>query len=98
MTAGGVAAPREATYTGGSPVVLPNVNSAGLLSTGIITDAAGGVSASSRIPALAVTLPGHGSLRAAAASSSCVFNRKTRVVTSHSVIIGGHITRPASGP
>jgi hypothetical protein len=87
----------EATYSGGSPVVLPNVNSAGLLSTGIITDTANGVSASSRIPALDVTLPGHGSLRAAAASSSCVFNRKTGVVTGHSVITGGLITRPGAG-
>ena len=86
----------QATYTGGSPVVLPNVNSAGLLSTGIITDTAGGVSASSRIPALAVTLPGHGSLRAAAASSSCAFNRKTRAVTAHSVVTGGLITRPGA--
>lgn len=86
----------QATYSGGSPVILPNADTAGLLSTGIITDTAGGVSASSRIPALAVTLPGHGSLRAATVSSSCSFNRKTGVVTGHSRITGGQITRPGT--
>ncbi len=84
----------QATYSGGSPVILPNVDTAGILRTGIITDTAGAVSASSRIPALAVVLPGHGSLRAAAVSSSCLFNRKTGVVTGTSSITGGQITRP----
>ncbi len=84
----------QATYSGGSPVILPNVDTAGTLRTGIITDTAGAVSASSRIPALAVVLPGHGSLRAAAVSSSCSFNRKTGVVTGTSSITGGQITRP----
>ena len=84
----------QATYSGGSPVILPNVDAAGLLRTGIITDTAGAVSASSRIPALAVVLPGHGSLRAAAISSSCSFNRKTGVVTGTSSITGGQVTRP----
>ena len=49
--------------------------------TGIITNKAGAVSASSRIPTVAMVLPGHASLRAAAVSSSCRFNRKTGVVT-----------------
>jgi hypothetical protein len=84
----------QATYSGGSPVILPNVDSAGVLRTGIITDTAGAVSASSRIPALAVVLPGHGSLRAAAVSSMCSFNRKTGVVTGSSSITSGQITRP----
>jgi hypothetical protein len=84
----------QATYSGGSPVVLPNVDSAGILRTGIITDTAGAVSASSRISALAVVLPGHGSVRAAAVSSSCLFNRKTGVVTGTSSVAGGQITRP----
>ena len=87
----------EATYSGGSPVILPNADTAGILSTGIITDTAGGVSASSRIPALTVTLPAHGSLHAAAVSSSCSFNRKTGVVTGHGTVTGGRITRPG-GP
>ena len=84
----------QATYSGGSPVILPNVDTTGILRTGILTDTAGAVSASSRIPALAVVLPGHGSLRAAAVSSSCLFNRKTGVVTGTSSITGGQITRP----
>jgi len=87
----------EATYSGGSPVILPNADTAGILSTGIITDTAGGVSASSRIPALTVTLPAHGSLHAAAVSSSCSFNRKTGVVTGHGTVTGGRITR-SGGP
>ena len=88
----------QATYSGGSPVILPNADTAGMLRTGIITDTAGGVSASSRIPALSVVLPGHGSLRAAAVSSSCSFNRKTGVVTGRSSITGGRITRPGGRP
>jgi hypothetical protein len=88
----------QATYSGGSPVVLPNADTAGILRTGIITDTAGKVSASSRIPALSVVLPAHGSLRAAAVSSSCSFNRKTGVVTGHSSITGGRITRPRGRP
>jgi hypothetical protein len=84
----------QATYSGGSPVILPNVDTAGLLRTGIITDTAGAVSASSKIPALAVVLPGHRSLRAAAVSSSCSFNRKTGVVTGSSSITGGQIALP----
>lgn len=88
----------QATYSGGSPVILPNADTAGVLSTGIITDTAGAVSASSRIPALSVVLPAHGSLRAAAVSSSCSFNRKTGVVTGHSSVTGGWITRPGGKP
>jgi hypothetical protein len=84
----------QATYSGGSPVILPNADTAGILRTGIISDTAGAVSASSRIPALAVVLPGHGSLRAAAVSSSCLFNRKTAVVTGASSITGAQISRP----
>ena len=84
----------QATYSGGSPVILPNADTAGILHTGIITDSAGAVSASSRIPALSVVLPAHGSLRTAAVSSSCSFNRKTGVVTGTSSITGGQITTP----
>ena len=53
----------QASYSGGSPVILPNADAAGLLGTGLITDAAGPASASSRIPSLAVTLPGQAVLR-----------------------------------
>ena len=88
----------QATYSGGSPVILPNADNAGLLHTGIITDSAGAVSASSRIPALSVVLPARGSLRAAAVSSSCSFNRKTGVVTGQGRVTGGRVTRPGGRP
>jgi hypothetical protein len=88
----------QATYSGGSPVILPNADTAGILHTGIITDSAGAVSASSRIPALSVVLPAHGSLRAAAVSSSCSFNRKTGVVTGQGRVTGGRVTRPGGRP
>ncbi len=88
----------QATYSGGSPVILPNADTAGILRTGIITDTAGAVSASSRIPDLSVVLPAHGSLHGAVVSSSCLFNRKTGVVTGHSSITGGRITRPGGRP
>ena len=88
----------QATYSGGSPVILPNADNAGLLHTGIITDSAGAVSASSRIPALSVVLPGRGSLRAAAVSSSCSFNRKTGVVTGQGQVTSGRVTRPGGRP
>jgi hypothetical protein len=88
----------QATYSGGSPVILPNADTAGILHTGIITDSAGAVSASSRIPALSVVLPARGSLRAAAVSSSCSFNRKTGVVTGQDRVTGGRVTRPGGRP
>lgn len=88
----------QATYSGGSPVILPNADTAGVLSSGIITDTAGGVSASSRVPSLAVVLPGHGSLRASAVSSSCSFNRKTGAVTGRGSVTSGRITRPGGRP
>ena len=88
----------QATYSGGSPVILPNADTAGILRTGIITDTAGAVSASSRIPALSVVLPDRGSLRASAVSSSCSYNRKTGVVTARSSVTGGRLTRPGGKP
>ena len=41
-------------------------------------------------------LPAHGSLRAAAVSSSCSFNRKTGVVTGRGTVTGGRISRPGA--
>jgi hypothetical protein len=88
----------QATYSGGSPVILPNADTAGILHTGIITDSAGALSAASRVTALSVILPGHGSLRASAVSSSCSFNRKTSAVTAHSRVTGGLLTQPGAKP
>ena len=88
----------QATYSGGSPVILPNADNAGILHTGIITDSAGAVSASSRIPALSIVLPADGSLHTAAVSSSCSFNRKTGVVTGQGRVTGGQVIRPGRRP
>ena len=88
----------QATYSGGSPVILPNADAAGVLDTGIVTDTAGAVRASSRVQPLSVVLPAHGSLHAAAVSSSCSFNRKTSAVTGSSAVTGGRLTRPGGKP
>jgi hypothetical protein len=83
----------QASYSGGSPVILPNADAAGLLGTGLITDAAGPASASSRIPGLAVTLPGRAALRAELASSSCRFDTRARAPSGTSRIDLGRITQ-----
>ena len=86
----------QATYSGGSPVILPNADTAGLLSTGIITDTAGGVSASSRIPALAVTLPGQAPCGPPPCRRPARSTGRAGVVTGRSGITGGQITRPGT--
>jgi hypothetical protein len=82
-----------ASYTGGSPVVLPNADAAGLLGTGLITDSAGPASAASNIPGLAVTMPGQAMLRARLASSSCRFDAQARKVSGSTRIDQGKITQ-----
>jgi hypothetical protein len=96
----------QASYSGGSPVILPNADAAGLLGTGLITDAAGPASASSKVPGLVVTLPGQAALRARLASSSCRFDARARQASGVSRIDQGRITQaghrtialPASAP
>jgi hypothetical protein len=83
----------EASYANGSPAVLPNADAAGLLSTGVITDAAGPASASALMPALVVTLPSRAALRATAISSKCTFNSKTGVVSGSAAFVGARIVR-----
>lgn len=83
----------QASYSGGSPVILPNADAAGLLDTGLITDAAGPASASSRIPGLAVRLPGQAVLRAGLAASSCRFDTRARAASGTSRIDQGRITQ-----
>ncbi len=83
----------QASYSGGSPVILPNADAAGLLDTGLITDAAGPVSASSRIPGLTVTLPGQAVLHARLASSSCRFDTRARAASGAARIDRGRITQ-----
>jgi hypothetical protein len=81
----------QASYSGGSPVILPNADAAGLLDTGLITDAAGPASASSRIPGLAVTLRGQAVLRARLASSSCRFDPQARAASGAARVDQGRI-------
>jgi hypothetical protein len=88
----------EASYSGGSPVILPNADAAGLLGTGLITDAAGPASASSRIPGLAVSLPGQTVLRAQLASSSCRFDTRARAASGTARIDQGRITQAGHRP
>jgi hypothetical protein len=83
----------QASYSGGSPVILPNADAAGLLGTGLITDSAGPASASSKVPDLVVTLPGRTALRARLASSSCRFDTKAREASGTSRIDQGRITQ-----
>jgi hypothetical protein len=83
----------EASYANGSPVILPNADAAGLLSTGIITDAAGPTGASAMMPALRVALPSRAALRATAISSKCTFNSKTGVVSGSARFVGARIVR-----
>jgi hypothetical protein len=83
----------QASYSGGSPVILPNADAAGLLDTGLITDAAGPASASSRIPGLAVTLPRQAVLHARLASSSCRFDTQARAASGAARIDQGRITQ-----
>ena len=78
----------DATYDG-SPVVLPNVDAAGLLSTGVVTDRAGAASASSQLPGVVLALPGHATLRARAVSSSCRSGGKSPAVTGTARVTGG---------
>lgn len=88
----------QASYSGGSPVILPNADAAGLLGTGLITDAAGPASASSRIPGLTVTLPGRAAVRAQLASSSCQFDSQARQASGSSRIDQGRITQAGHRP
>jgi hypothetical protein len=83
----------QASYSGGSPVILPNADAAGLLGTGLITDAAGPASAASKVPSLVVTLPGQAVLRAQLASSSCRFDTRARAASGTARIDQGRITQ-----
>ena len=87
-----------ASYSGGSPVVLPNADAAGLLGTGLITDSAGAASAASRVPGLAVSLPGQAALHARLASSACRYDTGARRVSGTSRIDQGQITQAGRHP
>jgi len=78
-----------ATYPGTSPVSVVNVDIAGLLTTGVVNDAAGPTSGSSNVAAVGVTLSSLATLAATAVSSSCTFNTTTGVVSGSASITDG---------
>jgi hypothetical protein len=80
-----------ATFPGTSPVTVANVNIAGLLTTGIVTDTADATSASSTIANVAVHLSALATLRARAVTSSCHFDANTGTVTGTSSIANGRV-------
>jgi len=82
----------DATSTGTSPVTLANINVAGLVTTGIVTDTADGTSASSTIANAAVTLSAIASLAATTVSSSCTFDTDTDTVSGTSSLAGASFT------
>jgi hypothetical protein len=77
-----------ASSDGTSPVQLANINVAGLITSGIVTDTADGTSASSTIANLAVTLSGIASLAATAVTSSCSFDTDTNTVSGTASLAG----------
>jgi hypothetical protein len=82
----------EATSSGTSPVTLANINVAGLVTTGIVTDTADGTSASSTIANAAVTLSAIASLTATTVSSSCSFDTDTDTVSGTASLAGASFT------
>src|ERR1700722_13492007 len=80
-----------ATFPGTSPVTVANVNIAGLLTTGVVTDTADATSASSTIANPTVTLSPLASLAATAVTSSCQFDPTTGTVSGTSGITGGTV-------
>jgi hypothetical protein len=80
-----------ATYPGTSPVTVANVNIAGLLTTGVVTDTAGPTTASSAVASIAATLSALASLGATAVTSSCNFNTTTGTVSGTADITGGAV-------
>jgi len=85
----------RATFPGTSPVTVPNVNIAGLLTTRESTSKAGPTSGSSRVATidatLVATLSARASLTAKAVESSCTFNTTTGKVSGTATITHGRV-------
>lgn len=81
-----------ATFPGTSSVTVANVNIAGLLTTGVVTDKADAVSASSTIANPRVGLSALATLTATAVTSSCVFDPNTGNVSGTASIARGRVT------
>jgi hypothetical protein len=81
----------EATYPGTSPVTVANANIAGLLTTGVVTDAAGPTSGSSTVASVSATLSALATLGATAVTSSCTFDTTTGTVSGTAGITDGAV-------
>ncbi len=82
-----------APYPGTSPVTLASLNVAGLITSGVLNDAAGPTSASSRIANPSVTL-GLATLTATTVSSSCSFDTNTGTVSGTASLTGAQVATP----
>jgi hypothetical protein len=81
-----------ATYpTGTSPVTLAHANISGLLTTGVVTDAAGSTTASSTVADVSARLTRVTTLSATAVASSCSFNTTTGTVSGTASITDGAV-------
>jgi hypothetical protein len=81
-----------ASFPGTSPASVADLNVAGLITTGLITDTADATSASSTIANVGATLGARTGLTATAVTSSCTFNTNTGAVSGTSSIADGHVT------
>jgi hypothetical protein len=82
----------DATFPGTSPANLANINVTGLLTAGVVNDAAGPTSASSSIANAAVRLTALAALRADAVTSSCNFDTTNGTVSGTASITNGRVT------
>ena len=80
-----------ASFPGTSPASVANLNVAGLITTGLITDTADATDASSTIADVGATLTARTGLTATAVTSSCTFDTNTGDVTGTSSIADGHV-------
>jgi hypothetical protein len=87
-----------ATYPGTSPTTVASATVGSLATTGVITDTADAVSASSTVNNLGVTLSNLASLSAATVTSSCSFDPNTGQVTGNATITNGGVTILGGSP
>jgi hypothetical protein len=86
----------QATFPGTAPIIDPGLTLAetgGLLSTGLLTDAANGTTASSDVANVALNLLAS-TLTAGAVDSSCAFNTATGTVSGTTTITNGAVNLP----
>jgi hypothetical protein len=82
-----------ATYPGTSPVTLASLNVAGLITSGVLNDAADATSASSSIANPSVTLA-LATLMATTVSSSCSFDTNTGMVSGLTSLADAQVATP----